>query len=131
MFENMTNEQVKAVIDTWEKVPSNEVARQALYQVFVVNETPLSYDEKKVVCIYNPSINGMGCAAGMLVRENLKDRLIENKRISTIIAHDDVMAEYFSATRDDYVECVQNMHDGCCGRTYGSPIESFYNFLQG
>lgn len=129
MFENMTNEQVKAVIDTWEKIPSDEVARQALYQVFVVNKTPLSYDPNKLVCVYNPSINGMGCAAGVLVREDLKDHLIENDRIGGIIANDDVMAKYFGESQD-YAESVQKAHDQWAFGLFPTQLVAFHKFLE-
>lgn len=129
MFENMTNQEVKAVIDGWEQIPSIDLARETLHQIFVVNKTPLSYDNKNDVCVYNKTQNGMGCAVACLIPEKLKFFLTETERIGTIIKESNEIKEYIGEF-DVFVAACQRAHDDCCGFWYPAAIEKFHKFLK-
>jgi len=109
----MTVQDVIDEVNGYEIFPSKEKAKELLTIVF--SEVRPSYGGGR--CVYNTSMNGVGCAAGALVPEKMKNLLVENKTIAACMEFSPELKKFFQNLQfEDCEDCnyictFQRLHD--------------------
>lgn len=111
-FKGKTNEEVMKIVDSQNEFDPI-MARLAIYQVFINNNTPRSVmaDDLAYICYYSQETNGVGCAVALITPSGLKPRLKERIGIIELVEYDSTLNAYFAKANHDYLRILQVIHD--------------------